>query len=458
MNWSLLGRANELAAAGRPEALGLYRHVLAHDPDCADAANNLGVLLHREGADAEAAGYYRQALRAAPDHADACNNLGRALLDLGSPDEAVSPLRKAVAHRACAERLHTLGRALQATDALTEARDCYRAALRQAPDSLESTNNLANVLLGLGKPQQALALLDAALTKHPDSAEVRYNRALTLLLLGRMADGWREYEARWQARGFPSPARDFGLPRWTGAPAPDAVLLLHWEQGLGDTIQFSRYVTLARQRVGRVVLLVQQPLRRLLDGLADAVIAEGSTLPQADFQAPLLSLPHLLNCPHPPPPALPQVPVRARGTVLQAGLVWAGNPAHSNDRNRSLPPGALAPLLAVPGVEFRNLQLGPRRAELPGSPFAPADFAATAELVRGLDLVIAVDTALAHLAASLGVPTWLLLPFAPDWRWGAQGRATPWYPAMRLFRQGTAGDWGPPVRAAAAALRVLTSR
>ncbi len=456
---TLLAHAHALAAAGAPEAAAVYRQVLETAPDCADAANNLGVLLRRSGADAEAASRYRQALAAEPMHADASYNLGRVLLDHGTLPQAVAILRRAVALRPCAERLHTLGRALQAADALAEARAAYEAALRLDPGSLESLNNLANVLQALGQPQQAVALLNDAIAAQPDHAELRYNRSLALLLLGRAAEGWRDYEWRWRARGFPSPPRDFGLPRWTGATDPAATLLVHWEQGLGDTIQFARYVGLARARVGRLVLLVQRPLQRLLHGTAgaDSVLAEGDALPRCGLQAPLLSLPHLLGGAAPPSPPAAVRP--ARSGPPQVGLVWAGNPAHSNDRHRSLPPQALAHILAVHNIAFRNLQLGPRRADIANSPdFAPADFAATADILSTLDLVIAVDTAVAHLAASRGLPVWLLLPFAPDWRWGASGPSTAWYPSMRLFRQRIAGRWQEPLDEISTALCDLTRR
>lgn len=450
--------AHRLAAAGRPEALAAYRAILARFPDCADAANNCAVLLRDRGEDDEALGWYRRALAAEPNHADACYNLGRALLDRDEAADAVAPLRRAVVLTPQAERWHTLGRALQASDDLPGAALAYRAALRLAPDDYKAANNLANVLQGLGDPAAARDVLDAALARHPGVAELRYNRALALLLLGRWSEGFADYEARWDASGFPSPRRDFGLPAWDGAPAPGATLLLHWEQGLGDTIQFSRYVPRARQRVGRVVLLGQAPLLRLLDGLgADTVLAEGEALPRCDLHAPLLSLPHVLGLG--PVPPLPPPPSRAAAAPPQVGLVWAGNPRHGNDRNRSLPPGALAPLRELPGIALCNLQLGPRRSELPGPDFAPRDFAETAAIVARLDLVIAVDTALAHLAATLGVETWLLLPFAPDWRWGQTGESTPWYPSMRLFRQRSPGRWNQPMAAIVAELRRrLTTR
>ena len=455
----LLDRAHRLAASGASAAaMLLYRNILARHPDCADAANNLGVLLRQTGAEAEALRLYRQALASVPDHADASSNLGRALLEAGDAAAAVTPLRRAAQRQPAAERFHTLGRAQQAAGALDDARHSYCAALRLEPLRAESSNNLANVQLAQGDAAGAVALLDAALAAHPGQAELRYNRALALFLLGRWAEAWADYESRWQARGFPSPYRDFGLPRWDGRAIPCATLLLHWEQGLGDTMQFARYVARARARVGRVVLLVQRPLQTLLHGTADMVITDGDTAPRADAQAPLLSLPHLLGGPVPPPLRLrAAAPPRGDGR-MRVGLVWAGNPGHTNDRNRSLPPGARDPVLRLPGIDFVNLQLGPRRAEVAGAAFAPQDMAGTAVHVAGLDVLVAVDTSLAHLAGSLGVPVWLLLPHAPDWRWGLRGAETPWYPSMRLFRQSAPGDWVTPVAAIAACLRRLTAR
>ena len=447
-----LAEAHRLAAAGEAAAaLALYDGILAGDPAAADAANNAGVLLRRLGAGEAAIRRYRQALAAVPDHPDAGWNLGRALLEADQADEAWLHLRRAAALRPGWERWHGLGRACQARGDLAGAEAAYARALAARPEAAETLNNLANIRQAAGQPEAALALQDRALAQDPANADLHYNRALLLLLLGRWAEGWREHEWRWQAAGFVSPRRRFASPAWDGGPLPGGTLLLHWEQGLGDTIQFCRYAAAARARVGRLVLEVQPPLATLLHGLpgVDAVVAAGDPVPPHDAHAALLSLPLLLGqaLPGPPPPRLAAA---LRPEPGRTGLVWAGNPKHLNDRNRSLPLGLLAPLLARPGRRWVSLQLGPRQADIAAAGLAGrledlsptlADFAATAAALCRLELLITVDTAVAHLAGTLGVPTWLLLPHAPDWRWGTAGETTPWYRSLRLWRQPAPGDW-----------------
>lgn len=448
-----LARAHRLAAAGEAAAaLALYDEVLAADPAAADAANNAGVLLRRQGAEEAAIRRYRQALAAVPDHPDAGWNLGRALLDRAEADEAYLHLRRAAALRPGWERWHGLGRACQARGDLTGAEAAYAHALAARPEAAETLNNLANLQQGAGRPEAALVLQDRALALAPANAEMHYNRALLLLLLGRWAEGWQEHEWRWQAAGFTSPRRRFASPAWDGRPLPGGTLLVHWEQGLGDTIQFIRYAAAARARVGQLVLEVQPPLAALLRSLPglDAVVTAGDQVPSHDAHAPLLSLPLLLGQPEPAaqPPYL-----AAPGITREAGrigLVWAGNPKHLNDRNRSIPLPLLAPLLTVPGRRWVSLQVGPRSADIATAGLADrledlspglADFTATAAALARLELLITVDTAVAHLAGALGVRTWLLLPFAPDWRWGPAGTTTPWYGSYRLWRQPRPGDW-----------------
>lgn len=472
MTASLLETAHRLAAAGQAaEALALYEQVLALDPGLADAANNAGVLLRRQGAEAAALRLYRQALAAMPGHPDAGWNLGRLLLEQGEVEEAFLHLRRAAAARPGWERWHGLGRACQARGDLAGAEAAYRQAVAAKPDAVETLNNLGTTLQAVGQPDAALALLDRALALAPGHADLHYNRALLLLLMSRWAEGWREHEWRWRAPGFLSPRRHFDTPSWDGAPL-DGTLVLHWEQGLGDTIQFLRYVPAARRRVRRLVLEVQPPLLPLLRGLpgADLVLPNGAALPPHAAHAPLLSLPHLLAEAEPIPskPYLAAEPERMarwarrlQGEGPLVGLVWAGNPRHSNDRNRSVPLDRLAPLLERDGLRWLSLQVGPRAADIAAAKLggrvidaAPAltDFAETAAALMQLDLLIAVDTAVAHLAGALGRPCWLLLPFAPDWRWGQRGEGCAWYESLRLWRQPNPGDWSSAIAGIGASL------
>jgi Tfp pilus assembly protein PilF len=473
MTAPLLTEAHRLAAAGRAaEAIALYDQVLAQDPAAADAANNAGVLLRCQGAEAAALRRYRQALAAVPEHADAGWNLGRLLLDQGEADEAFLHLRRAAALRPGWERWHGLGRACQARGDLAGAEVAYRQALTAKPDAMETLNNLGTTLQATGQLEAALPLLDRALALAPGHADLHYNRSLLLMLMGRWAEGWREHEWRWRAPGFLSPRRRFDSPAWDGSPLK-GTLLLHWEQGLGDTIQFLRYIMAARRRVGRLVLEVQPPLLPLLHDLpgADLVLPTGAPMPLHAAHAPLLSLPHLLGDPEPSPVPryLTAEPERAarwiarlRGEAPLIGLVWAGNPRHSNDGNRSIPLNLLAPLLEQDGLRWISLQVGPRAADIATTGLdgrltdaAPAltDFAETAAALAQLDLLIAVDTAVAHLAGALGRPCWLLLPFAPDWRWGQQGEGCAWYESLRLWRQPAPGDWASVIAKIADSLR-----
>jgi Flp pilus assembly protein TadD len=460
---ALLDEAHGHAAAGRDaQAIALYGAVLARDPAAADAANNLGVLLRRRGDEEGARRRYRHALAARPDHPDAGWNLGRALLDAGEADEAFLHLRRAAARQGGWDRWHMLGRACQARGDLAGAEDAYRTALRLRPGAPETLNNLANTLQAAGRPEAALGLLEQALRLDPEHADIRYNAALLLLLLGREPEGWREHEWRWRAPGFTSPRRSFAAPAWDGRPRPGATLLLHWEQGLGDTLQFVRFVAAARRRVGRTVLEVQPPLAGLLAGVegADVVLPAGAPLPPFDLHAPLLSLPWLLGGATEglPVPYLAAPHERTRAWAarlgasgLRVGVAWAGNPNHSNDRNRSLPLPLLEPLLRLPGISWFSLQVGARAADIAAAGLGDRitdlsgklslGYGETAAAIQNLDLVLSVDTSVAHLAGALGRRTWLLLPSAPDWRWGQAGPATRWYPTVRLWRQGVSGGW-----------------
>jgi hypothetical protein len=291
---------------------------------------------------------------------------------------------------------------------------------------------------------------------------VALNRSLVSLRLGDLPDGWDQYEARWQIPSLIIPKRDFPQPRWEGQPFPGQTLLLHFEQGLGDTLMFVRYAKQVKALGGRVLLAAQVPLADLVATCpgVDEVIPHGAPIPPFDLQVPLLSLPSVFKTDLDSIPAeipyldIPeQVPNRewiAR-TLSESegqtriGLVWAGNRSHKGDAQRSIPPSALEILGALPGIAWHSFQIDtPELPPLPGivslDPML-RNLSSTAYALSGMDLVITVDTALAHLSGALGVPTLLLLPFYPDWRWMFGRDDSPWYPTMRLYRQSTPGDW-----------------
>jgi hypothetical protein len=340
------------------------------------------------------------------------------------------------------------------------------------PEALNNLARLASWELRLG---EAMRLLDAALAARPDFPAARWTRAMARLQAGDMPGGWDDFEARWSLPEVgPGPA--IPRPVWDGTPLAGRRLLLQPEQGLGDTIQFARYAPLLAARGGTVVLGVQPPLQRLLRSLEApgvTVVACGEVLPPIDCYLPLLSVPRVLrqglgDIPAAAPYLVAEPAAVARwrrrigaacGGALAVGLVWAGNPRHINDANRSLPPAQLAALAAVPGVRFFGLQCGPGRAVAPPLPemvdlaAGLDDFAETAAVLAALDLLISVDTAPLHLAGALGRPAWALLPAVPDWRWLLGRVDSPWYPSLRLFRQPRPGDWAAVIAEVGVALR-----
>ncbi len=456
----------------KEEAVACYQAAVALRPGAADAHNNLGVTLGDLGRWEEAAACYREALRLRPEFAKAHNNLGNAVRALGRPEEAEACYREAVRLQpdyadAQANRGVALAEAGRADLALT----CYAEALRLRPDAAETLSNLADALADLGRFDEALARCDESLRLRPDNPLFHWNRALLRLTVGDFSGGWPELEWRRQIPGLAP--RALPQPAWDGAPLAGRTILLHAEQGFGDTIQFARYVPLVNQRGGTVILECQPELARLLTTLpgVDRVVARGDPLPPFDVQAPLLSLPGLFGTtadmiPARVPYVTPEPELVARwqhelGGGFRVGIVWQGNPRHRRDRFRSVPIRAFAALGMVPGVRLVSLQKGAGTEqfnELAGA-FAVEDvgsrcddFAETAAAIRCVDLVIAVDTAVAHLAGALGVPAWVALPFRPDWRWLLGREDSPWYPTMHLFRQRRPGDWDEAFGRMAAAL------
>jgi Flp pilus assembly protein TadD len=472
-------RASDLHRAGRlPEAEKLCRQVLAAQPDRADAWNLLGILFHTAGRPAMAADLIGRAVAAAPTVAEYHSNLGNVLRAAGRLDEAIAAYRDALAIQPGAAAVHSnLGAALVARGDVGQGIEGYRTAIGLDPSLAEAHSNLGNALLDLGRIGDAIDAYRAAIAIVPDHAEVRCNLGMCLLLRGEFAEGWAELEWRLRCGDAGRAARHFAHPRWAGEPLAGRTILLHAEQGFGDTIHFLRYAGLVAARGGRVVVECQPelvPLLRQLPSVAEWV-AHGEHLPRFDVHCPLLSLPRVfdtrLDTVPPMGPPLSADADRAamwRGRLDAAGprvgLCWAGNPGHANDRNRSIPLADLAPLAeALPHGRFASLQVGPAAGQAlsaawPNLLDASAelrDFTDTAALIDRLDLVITVDTAVAHLAAAMGKPTWLLLPFTPDWRWMLDRSDSPWYPSMRLFRQTSPGKWAEVVSRVAAELRAL---
>ncbi len=458
---ALYNFANVRKAAGETdEAAALYARALARDPGHLGALNNLGLLLHDRDDFEGAAALYARALERDATLPQAHNNLGNARRGSGALDEAVASYRRAVELDAFyGDAWRNLSVVLQDLDRLEDAADPARRAVEITPDDAELHLNLGTLMMKLGRMEAAGAAFDAALAIDPNYPEARWNRAQWLLLSGNFRDGWTEYEWRLRCPGLNAHGRDFDKPLWTGGSLQGQRILIHVEQGFGDTLQFIRFLPLVKQQGGQVLLECRPELARLLEGIAgcDALVPVGGAMPDFDCYAPLLSLAHrfaidgasLPAAPYLSPPAPPLIELPESGKK-RIGLVWAGRPGHANDHNRSVALDRFRPLLATEGCSFFSLQFGPGRDQIQTGGLADAvtdlgeelgDFAVTASAIAQLDLVIAVDTAVGHLAGALGKPVWLLLSHVPDWRWMLGRDDTPWYPTMRLFRQPALGDW-----------------
>jgi Flp pilus assembly protein TadD len=471
-----LGEA--LQAQGRfQDAEASYRAALRLRGDFPEAHTNLGTLHARQGRDDEAAREHREALRFKPDYAEAHSNLGNALAGQKKYAEAEACYREALRLKPdYAEAHHNLGTALAEQGRLEEAEACYREALRLRPHYADAFGNLATALLAQGRPAEAVAVFDDILQRKPDSAEAHMHLALARLLMGDWAGGWPEYEWRWRTPEFGGlPHKE---PLWDGSPLAGRTVLLHAEQGLGDTLLTARYAALVKARGGTVVLGCPKALLRVLAGCpgVDRHVPQGEPLPAFDCYAPLLSLPNLFGTtPESVPADVPYLfPDPALvdhwrrelppGAGPRVGICWQGNPQFKGDRQRSVPLAEFAPLTRVEGVRLYSLQKGFGSEQLRDVSFPVTDLASrldnehgafvdTAAVMKVLDLVITADTALAHLAGALGVPVWMAVAFSPHWVWLLGRDDSPWYPTMRLFRQQRWGNWPGVFERMAAELR-----
>lgn len=461
------------------EALAAYGHALALNPNLAAALNNGGNLLVDMGRADEGEAWMRRCLVQSPDFAEAHNNLALALM----------------AQERHAEALESLGRALQLDASYVEAHlnkatamldigrpDDALASLQRAeqlaPESAKVHHNFGIVFHALNRLDEAVSHYRRAIDLQPGYPEALFHMSLTELLLGDFAAGWKNYELRWRVRNAASPR--IPTPPWSGdIPVEGKRILLWCEQGLGDTVQFCRYAPLLAARGARVILEVPATLATLAKSLSgvETQLIQGGTLPDFDLHCPLLSLPLAMGTDLGSIPA--QVPYLTaepkkisewaeRLSVsqgLRIGFVASGNPKHKNDRNRSLPLASLAPLIRQ-GVACYLLQQECRAADEEYLEATPAimdlrpwltDFSETAAAIACMDLIISVDTSVAHLAGALGKPVWILLPYNPDWRWLLGRDDSPWYPGTRLFRQPAIGDWDTVVASVGTALQALTA-
>jgi tetratricopeptide (TPR) repeat protein len=487
------------AAAGKiREAKAAYRKALQSRPKFPEAWLNYGNLLYDERNFTAAAACYARAINGRPAYGKAHCNLGNVLSALGRYVEAVACYERALtlAPEATAAR-HNLGNALLHRRDYLRAEKCFRHVLQSEPASAAHHNSLGNALLQQHRNREAAACYEKSLALEPEYAAAHINLANTLLQLGQhervhhhyrrgveldpaspggqynlalaclregnYREGWQRHEFRWDFRELNLPRRDFTQPQWRGEPLEGKTILLHAEQGLGDTLQFVRYVPLVAARGGRIRLEVQPRLRSLLDRLpgTDSVLTHGDPLPHFVTHCPLMSLPLTFDTSADTIPAdIPYIRPQADAVTaarqnfprqdgkLRVGLCWAGNPRYRSDHQRSTTLDTLAPLAEVPNAFFFSLQFGPPAAQIRHTPFPlidacsrHKDMAETAALMATLDLVLTIDTSIAHLAGAMGLPVWIMLSHLADWRWLAHREDSPWYPSARLFRQPAPGDW-----------------
>lgn len=516
-----ISRAATLDLQGHPEqALAAYLEATARWPDAAALETVLGNLLLRMERPAEALSALRRAAARNPASAVIQCHLGLALLELRQSDEAIVALREALRLRpkfpealvSLAEALrgrgqldearqaaeaairidfnqptahHHLGNVLCDLGAFAEAANAYRRALGLQPGDPAVMSNLGIALYALGQLPESLAQHRMAVSLR-SAAGFRYNFAVALLAAGEFEEGWAAYESRLGLGLASSMSLDVAQPRWTGEALEGRTVLLYGEQGLGDTLQFVRYAPLVAKCDGRVVLEVPAPLVRLfqrMPGVAE-VIPTGTPMAEFDLHCPLLSLPHLFGTRLESIPAV--VPYLAADPLLveawrdrmpqngkRVGIVWSGNPRADQpsaafvDRRRSMPLRQFAPFATVPGIRYFSLQKGSPAAQLESAPTGlhivdlmdeVNDFADTAALLAHLDLVITVDTSVAHLAGALGKPVWMLSRYDACWRWLRDRNDSPWYPTMRIYRQPMPGDWDSVIARVTADLRAWSQQ
>jgi tetratricopeptide (TPR) repeat protein len=456
MTLAMLGR--------RDEGLALFEKAHALDPSNWQTLNGRGSLLLQLNRFGEALASFEQALAMAPHQLGLHLNRGTALAQLQRLDEAIAEFDAVLAREPTKADAHfNRGNALTGLGRVAEAIAAFDRALALRPDYLKAMISRGVALQALNRNREALADFERALASDRNNADTHHNSSLALLTLGDYAQGFKKYEWRWQRTGMP-PRRTFGRPLWLGEfPLARKTILLHAEQGLGDCIQFVRYAPLLARMGAGVVLEVPSELTSLFARIKDVahVVVRGDTLPPFDVQCPLGSLPLALGTgPSTIPADIPYLEpdqervakwrqCLASAPARRIAIAWAGNASHPNDRSRTIPFEMLAPLWSA-NAGFVSIQRQPTAKDLALMAGIPRllhvgaeldDFDDTAAVLSLADLVIVVDTSVAHLAGALGRPTWLLVPFAPDWRWQLDRVDSPWYPTMRLFRQPAPGDW-----------------
>jgi len=460
-----LAAAFDLHRQGRlPEAEAGYRSVLKDDPDDWRSLHQLGMIHLERRQYVEALQLIGAAMKANPASPEAASNYGAVLRCLKRDDEAIAYFDRALILRpGYVPALVTRGASLHRLGRREEALKSIDRAAELDPKNPKAHYNRGNVLHELGRFDEALKSFAQALALDPADPETNFNDGMTRLLLGDFSAGWKQYEWRWQAKQQ-AQIRDLRAPLWLGEePLAGKTILVHAEQGYGDSLQFVRYVSLLARQGADIVLEVQPPLKPLLDSVEGVrLIARGETLPAFDLHCPILSLPlafktELASIPAPTPylaaPADRLETWRRRLPPMgkpRVAVAWAGSPTHEQDHTRSIALEMFAPLFEAAEVQWIGIQRDLRAGDAEFLAAHPAvthvgaelaDFADTAAVLALADLTISVDTSIVHLAGALGRPVWVLLQHMPDFRWLLDRDDSPWYPSARLFRQPVSGDW-----------------
>ena len=444
------------------QAINLFQKSISLDSNMADTHYVLGQLFEEKGMPPRALKAYQKAIALNPKHAEAQCKIGDIFQEQGNLDQAINSYR--VALDSCpgfAEGYNNLGSVLKKKNQLDAAIVAFEKAIETNPKYVRAYSNLGAALVEKNEIEEATQHFERALFMNPDFADAHFNQAIIFLLQGRLEEGWEKYEWRWNSTQK-SQKRDFKQLLWNGTTLNGKTILVHTEQGFGDAIQFVRYVDLLCDLNTTVIFECETELKTLFKSIdcIDKLVAKGEKIPDFDVHVPLLSLPRIFgttlkNIPAEIPYLYPDVEVNPiflsdSSRKFKIGIAWAGNPEHVNDHNRSIDLKRFECLLSLEEYEFFSLQIGEHREDIKqygydymikdlGKQFA--DFHCTASAILQLDLIISVDTAVAHLAGALGKPVWILLPFMPDWRWMLNRLDSPWYPSMRLFRQNEIGNW-----------------
>ncbi len=446
------------------EALSYYKKALELKPDYTEVYNNMGIVFQESGRLDEAVSCYKKALVIDPHTPEVHNNLGNSLKSMERLDEAISCYAKALELKPdYVDAINNLGAAYENLNKFEQSISCYEKALQISPDYTEAHVNMGITFQHMGELDKANSCYQKALAQDPQNADAHFHYSFSLLLGGELKHGWKEYEWRLFRKEWKrTHTYDPNIPKWDGESFKGKTLFIHAEQGLGDTLQFVRYLPLAKDLGGKVIFETSEPLAGLFQdfpGIDKLVIFSSEKTHDYDLYTPLLSIPGLLETSidtipadvpyiHAAPSKVEYWGKRLPEGSFKIGLVWAGKPATNDNRPCELK--LFSPLAEIPGISLIGLQKGEAGAQVQGLPDGMRvnnlgeelrNLSDTAAVIENLDLIISIDTSVAHLAGAMGKQVWTLLPFAPDWRWLLDRADNPWYPTMRLFRQKKPGNW-----------------